>query len=436
MTENKKVTGSIQTKVTARGKEYLYTVIYVPSLGKPVWKATGLEAKGNIRKAQLILSKRIKEIEEEEEREENKKIKENKEIKKEPVAQEKEEPPQSVVAPLLSKGSEILFVDWMKDCLECVGTTVRGVTKEGYDNRAKHIYRYFTPLKLTLDQVTAAHIDNFVQYLLKYGKTDKKTGEKSGLAIRTVRSIKSPIVTAYDKAMTRGYVKENPARAVKVGKRSNNFYMRKLKFFTLPELNDFLDYVKEIDDSMQDIIRVIAYYGLRRSEALGLYIGPDSIDLKNRRLHITRTIVKENTVHDEDETKSPSSTREFYITDEMYEFFCRVIRKREEAKKFYGNTYIENKSLFTWEDGKSFEPDFLYHHFKIIATGYGRPNFTLHNLRHSCASYLVALGWDPKDIASWIGHSDFATTMKWYVVIQQAYMQEKAKKLDGQLNIL
>ena len=67
---------------------------------------------------------------------------------------------------------------------------------------------------------------------------------------------------------------------------------------------------------------------------------------------------------------------------------------------------------------------------------YGRPDFTLHNLRHSCASYLIALGWSETDVMSWIGHSDYACTHKWYVVIEKAYKKKQAESLDGKLSIL
>ena len=157
--------------------------------------------------------------------------------------------------------------------------------------------------------------------------------------------------------------------------------------------------------------------------------------MENRRLHISRTVVRLKEIHDEEDTKSQDSFREFPITDEMYEFFQRVIKKKEDNRAFYGNTYHESKSLFTWEDGKEFTPDYLNNHFESIMIKYGRENFTLHNLRHSCASYLVCLGWSAKDISEWIGHADFATTDKWYVVISQAYKRELAESLNGKLRI-
>ncbi len=409
---NSRVTGSVQSKVTKKGKEYLYTVINVPHLGKPKWEATGLEAKGNIRKAEMILDQRIQEY------------------KKQERELEKKRTPN-----LLTAGENINFVDWMVDFIESTKVTVRASTGEGYENRLKHIVKYFGEKDIMLSEITAMDIDDFVQYLLRYGKKNQKTGERSGLAVRSVRSIKTLIVSALNKAVLMGYVSGNVALSVPVGKKSNTAFARKLRFMTLDELNDFLEYVEREKDVMADIIKVIAYYGLRRSEALGLHLGRDSVDLEHRRLHITRTLVKVNTLHDETDTKSQYSDREFYITDEMMEFFQRVIKKKEEDKAFYGNTYHQSKSLFTWEDGEEFAPDFMYHHFIKLASKYGRENFTLHNLRHSCASYLVALGWEAKDIASWIGHADYNTTNRWYVVIERAYKQKLTESLDGKLKM-
>lgn len=409
------IKGSVQPKTTAKGKTYLYTVIYVPSLGKPKWEATGLEAKGNIKRAESILSDRIaayklQEIERLEQLESKGKKKKT--------------------------GKDIKFVDWVTEFVHDTKPTVRGSTNEGYEYRLKHIESYFKDTDITLAEVTTEDIEEFVKYLLVEGKVNKVTGERSGLAIRTVRSIKTLIVSALKKAEKRGYVKGNVAVAVSVGNMSNASLARKLKFMTMDELNEFLEYVTKIQDEMADIIKVIAYYGLRRSEALGIYIGKDSLDLENRRLQISRTVVKVKDIHDEDDTKSQDSFREFPITDEMYEFFQRVINKKEENRVFYGNTYHESKSLFTWEDGKEFSPDYLYHHFDNIMEKYGRENFTLHNLRHSCASYLVCLGWKEKDISDWLGHANFDTTDKWYVVISKAYKKEKAESLNGKLRIL
>ncbi|EET60774.1 site-specific recombinase, phage integrase family [Marvinbryantia formatexigens DSM 14469] len=136
-------------------------------------------------------------------------------------------------------------------------------------------------------------------------------------------------------------------------------------------------------------------------------------------LHINRTIVKLLTLQGKNETKAPDSCRSYPLTEEMESFFMRVIEKKEANGKYYGNTYHENTFLFTWEDGKPFAPDFVYHHFTRLIKKYGKPGFTFHNLRHSTASMLYEKGWHPKDIQEWLGHADFYTTMNIYTHLER-----------------
>ena len=42
------------------------------------------------------------------------------------------------------------------------------------------------------------------------------------------------------------------------------------------------------------------------------------------------------------------------------------------------------------------------------------PHIRFHDLRHSCASLLLANGVPMKQIQEWLGHSDFSTTANIY----------------------
>lgn len=409
---NIRVTGSIQSKTTKKGNTYLYMVLTING-GSPKWEATGLLETGNIRKAETMLRHRIHELEQQLEK---KSLEEEKNAK-------------------LTIAEKTMFHTWMIQYIRSLKNAVRESTMEGYECRLKHIIDYYNKEPVSLADLTAKDLDDFFQYLLRYGKKDQKTGEYKPLAVRTVRAIKALIVSALNQAVILGYIDNNPCLSIKIGSKSNSELARKFHFMKVKELNQLLDYMTAENDPLTDIVKVISHYGLRRSEALAITLGPNSLDLENRRLHITRTIVKVKNVHDEMNTKTQSSAREFYIIDEMYDLFKRILAKKEENKKFYGNTYCESDFLFTWEDGVPFNPDYLYHHFGIVMKKFGRPDFTLHNLRHSCASYLYEAGWREWDIAAWLGHEDPSTTRVWYAVLTKAYNDEKAKSLEGLLNI-
>ena len=52
-----------------------------------------------------------------------------------------------------------------------------------------------------------------------------------------------------------------------------------------------------------------------------------------------------------------------------------------------------------------------------------------HDLRHACASTMLALGKQTKDIQRWIGHSDMSTTANIYSHIDSTSKKETAQAI-------
>ena len=55
-------------------------------------------------------------------------------------------------------------------------------------------------------------------------------------------------------------------------------------------------------------------------------------------------------------------------------------------------------------------PDYVSEHFAVLLKRHGLRKIRFHDLRHSCASTMLALGKQMKDIQMWLGHSDIGTT--------------------------
>ena len=396
------MTGSLQTKKLASGKEYYYIVLnfYTPD-GKrrPKWVSTGLPVKGNKRKAEAML---------------------NAELQKYPTE-------------IYVADRDMLFSDAIKKWLSSVEASVTKSTYEGYSLHCQNPIQYFAQKKLTLGQLTARHFEEFYNEMLTRGKVNRQTGERSGLAVRTVRSYKFIINATLNQAVAHEVIPKNPALNVKVTNKTKKQLARKIQFFTTAEANRFLEFVYRRNDILADLLFATLYFGLRRSEVLGLRTF--SVDFENHRLYIDHTVVKVSTIQKKDDTKTPDSERIYPLSGEMEAFFHKVIDKKEACRRFYGNTYYKSDYLFTWEDGHLFRPDYIYHHFKDLVSQFGRPTFTFHNLRHSTASILYEKGWGPKDIQEWLGHADFYTTMNIYTHLEKAHRADKAKSLDGVFSI-
>ena len=60
--------------------------------------------------------------------------------------------------------------------------------------------------------------------------------------------------------------------------------------------------------------------------------------------------------------------------------------------------------------GNLLMPDYVSDSFRLILRNFGLRPIRFHDLRHSCASLLLANGVPMKQIQEWLGHSDFSTT--------------------------
>src|SRR5699024_8457987 len=172
----------------------------------------------------------------------------------------------------------------------------------------------------------------------------------SGLAVRTVRSYRFIINATLNQAVAHEVITKNPALNVKVTNTTKKQLARKIQFFTTAEANRFLHYVYGRNDILAVLLFASLYFGLRRSEVLGLRTF--SVDFENHRLYIDHTVVKVSTIQKKDDTTTPDSERIYPLSGEMETFFHKVIDKKEACRRFYGNTYYKSDYLFTWEDGQ------------------------------------------------------------------------------------
>lgn len=89
---------------------------------------------------------------------------------------------------------------------------------------------------------------------------------------------------------------------------------------------------------------------------------------------------------------------------------------QELNKQVCGNCYNYEYDGFVFVDemGERMKGNYLTSTFPKFLEQHGLRRMRFHDLRHSCASLLLANGVPLKHIQEWLGHSDFTTTANIY----------------------
>lgn len=308
----------------------------------------------------------------------------------------------------------IAICEYLDSWLKGKEHEIKRSTYETYMYRVSRIKEYFTSRENPkLNCITPKMLDTYFKYCMEQGKINQKTKEFEPLSVRSVRSYKSILYAVFEQAIIDGIVKTNPVEDVRVHGKRNSDYSEEFLFLTEKEIAELLEFFSEKYPRLLGIAFFGAYYGLRRSEILGLKWS--SIDYKRHRLTVAHTVVRVKTISAEDSTKTPAGRRILVLFDTAEKCLKKIYEEQEMYKRFFKEDY-QNKEgyVFTWENGSCYDPNYISRKFKRATAEFGRPEITLHNLRHSCASMLIEKGWDIKKLQYWLGHTDIQTTLNIY----------------------
>ena len=324
------------------------------------------------------------------------------------------------------------MVDYLKMWKALQESEVAPTTYDGYHTYVdRHLIPYFEILNLDIQDITAGHIMDYVNYLSKDGgRKDNKIG---GQSVTSIRKIISILRKVFDYAVVYGDIKINPALQVplpKKEKHSNSISKSKRQvFLTAEDAQKMLDAFQ--NEEIGPIIFVTLYYGLRKSEALGLRW--QAVDFENDTITINHTVVGGSRIIRKDSTKSYCSQRTYQLLPDIKALLLRLKAQQEDYRRRLGSGYHENDYIFKNPNGVLYRPDSLTVSFKRALARHGLPQMRYHDLRHSTASILVDKGWDINSIKEWLGHADISTTANIYAHISHRKKVSLAMDLDKTL---
>ena len=282
----------------------------------------------------------------------------------------------------------------------------------------RHVLPWFEGKSLLLSEVNRKVLQEFLDEKALCGRLDGK----GGLSPKSIRELKNILNQTLNEAVREELLHANPCTLLRLPPKEPSC----AKFYTLDQLNALLNAIRE--EPLYPVIRTAVVYGLRRSELLGLKW--DSIDFENEMLTIRHTVVKVYTTVAKDKTKTKSSYRSFPLLPEMRDLFLTLRDEQERNRRLLGRGYVKTDYVFCWPDGRPFTSDYVSHRFGKLLKKYGLPPIRLHDLRHSCASFLINRGFDLKAVQEWMGHADIGTTANIYGHLEIQRKQAMAAKMS------
>lgn len=172
-------------------------------------------------------------------------------------------------------------------------------------------------------------------------------------------------------------------------------------------------------DRLELVVHIAAYYGLRKSEIIGLKW--DSVNFEEKKLTVRRKVSStygsgKEMIFVENQLKTESSVRTFPLIPHIEQMLIERKTLEEYYSKLLGKDFDREYDGFVCRDnfGKLITPNFVTSHFKYIIQKNKLKHIRFHDLRHSCASLLLANGVSMKAIQEWLGHSTFNVTANFY----------------------
>ncbi len=371
--------------LTLKNGKYYAVLNYIDAGGqrKTKWISLGLPEKGNKRKAEAELARIRAEF----------------------------EPPKEVG----DLSSDMLFADYLLEWLEIAKGRLAVATYSSYAAMInKPIGPYFRKKNLTLRNLEARHLQMFYSEMLRKVKPN------------TVIHYHAIIHSALKYAVKTDMLIQNVADKVD-RPRKNSFQPVFLSAEEMQKMFEALQGTK-----LELPVLVAAFYGFRRGEVLGLKW--DAIDFERGTISVIRTVTTitvdgKHTEIEQQSAKTKSSLRTLPLIGSFREYFMQVKEAQELNKQICGNCYNHQYDGFVFVDemGERMRANYLTSAFPKFLESHGLRRMRFHDLRHSCASLLLANGVPLKHIQEWLGHSDFTTTANIY-----AHLDYKSKITSAQ----
>jgi len=248
--------------------------------------------------------------------------------------------------------------------------------------------------------------------------------QDSGLSASTVKYLHAILHRALGQAVRWGSIPRNVAALVTPPR----IVREEVKTWTPEEARAFLDAIA--GHRLEALYAVALAVGLRQGEALGLCW--DDVDLDGATVSIRHQLQRLDKKFQLVETKTDRSRRTVALPS-FAVLALRAHRARQLEDRLLSGTDWKGDEwelVFMTQRGTPLDAKNVTHRFQTLLEKLGLSRMRFHDLRHACASLMLAQGEHPRVVMETLGHSQISMTMNTYSHVIPALQREAADRMD------
>ncbi len=133
------------------------------------------------------------------------------------------------------------------------------------------------------------------------------------------------------------------------------------------------------------------------------------------------------------ETKTRRARRTIFLPIRAAEALRKEQVRQNAMRDAAGAQWVKSDFVFTSSTGRPVDQRNVLRMFRRVLKAAGLPRMRFHDLRHSCASLLLAEGVSARVVMETLGHSRISVTMDTYTHVMPALMRDAATAIDRSL---
>lgn len=308
----------------------------------------------------------------------------------------------------------------------------------------KYLYYYEFEKKAAVNTIKKRKLF-FINYYqsffnnMKLDKIKKQNGldfqqtliNKETINDRSRREIFGHLASFFKWCVKRDFISHNPLNGIE----NFTYKEREMKFYTIEEFNQFINYCDNKYKQTQNIItlastllcRLMFFLGTRAGETQALQI--KDFDFEQNAIVINKSAhfeVGKGTVIGK--TKTISSNRTLYTSKALMNYVKDFIQVLENT--FNIKLSKESYLFFNYYDNKIYNIETLRHEINKLMKEAGVKQIRLHDFRHSHTALLMSQGEELYYIQRELGHSNYNTTVNTYGHLDKKKKRSVAEKIE------